>query len=473
MRRKYDIRNKRTFVIILILSIAIIGIFSLFIYKYKHTGSIEYKISTGSILQDNNKNYLELEEDGILKVRWNGNYYLMYQDKKIGLGKKVIVYNKLTKGLNLYGKFYEITESGKIINHSDVDLKNTANTKFYKLDDREYLLVDKEITSGDKSINASDYLLVELDRMGNAKLSNYKLNLKTIKPTTLFTSKYSFDIANELLKYNDLEIDLKKIIGTTNQYKKEEDEDKNKDKEDNQDEQTVITQVTANGAGGDTNVVNNNNLNGKTVTIEELLRSVKMTSIIRATESLSTIDVYYVIYDPYNEYRSVYAVIHKNGEEINVPLSKTENHVSFEGLNADKDYLIEFFYTTIDSETNKTALTSFGKLDMHTLKPQYRIQVYSISGVSNELWFKLYLQENYPISNAYVTVEIDCDGCNYEPIKKTVTNIDDYSLVVRDAVSLKGYVLGNNTTFRLTVDSVDGPDGNIEIGNSATFKLGR
>jgi len=474
MRRKYDIRNKRTFVIILILSIAIIGIFSLFIYKYKHTGKIEYKVSTGSIIQDNNKNYLEMNEDGILKIRWNGNYYLMYQDKKIGLGKKVIVYDKLTKGIKLYGKFYEITETGKIVDHIDeVELKNTANTKFYKLDDREYLLVDKEITSGDKSINASDYLLVELDRMGNAKLSNYKLNLKTIKPTTLFTSKYSFDIANELLKYNDLEIDLKKIIGSTNQYKKEEEEKKKDTEEDGNNDQAINNQVTANGGGNDTNVINNNNINGQTVTIEELLRNVKMTSIIRATESMSAIDVYYVVYDPYNEYRSVYAVIHKNGEEENVPLSKTDNHITFEGLKADTDYLIEFFYTTIDNETKETVRTGFGKLDMHTLKPQYKIQVYSISGVNNDLWFKLYLQEDYPITKAYVTVTITCDECDYQPIKKTIENIDNYNSVVRDFVSLNGYSFGANTLFRLSVDSVDGPDGNIKIGSYATFRLGR
>ncbi len=476
MRRKYDIRNKRTFVIILILSIAIIGIFSLFIYKYKHTGKIEYKVNTGSILQDNNKNYYEMEEDGLLKLRWNGNYYLVYQDKKIGLGKKVIVYDKISKGIKLYGKYYEITDTGKIVENSDeTELKNMANTKFYKLDDREYLLIDKEITSGDRSINASDYLLVELDRMGNAKLSNAKLNLKTIKPTTLYTSKYSFDIANELLKYNDLEIDLKKIIGTTNQYKEEDKKEETEDDDtDNQNgTQVADNQITANGAGTDMNTINNTNLGGRTVTIEELIHSVKMTSIIRATESLSAIDVYYVVYDPYNEYRDVYAVIHKDGEEENVPLSKTENHITFEKLKADTDYLIEFFYTTIDKDSGETVRTGFGKLDMHTLKPQYKIQVYSISGVSNTLDFKLYLQENYPISKAYITLKIECDSCNYDPIPITVTDINNGNSYIRQSVSLDGYTLGADTLFRLTVDSVDSVDGNIKIGSHATFRLGR
>ena len=67
-----------------------------------------------------------------------------------------------------------------------------------------------------------NYLLVELDKIGNAKLSNNKINLKTISPTKLVTSKYTFDIANEILTYGSDIIDLKKIIGSTNTYTKED-----------------------------------------------------------------------------------------------------------------------------------------------------------------------------------------------------------------------------------------------------------
>ena len=73
MRRKYDLRNKRTFIIILILSIIIIGIFSLFIYKYKHAEKVEYKVGVGSIVQDNDKNYCEITDEALLKVKCSGN----------------------------------------------------------------------------------------------------------------------------------------------------------------------------------------------------------------------------------------------------------------------------------------------------------------------------------------------------------------------------------------------------------------
>ena len=68
MRRKYDIKNKKSFVVILILSIAVICIFSLFIYKYKQAAKIEYVIETGSIIQDINRNYINVDEDSILKI---------------------------------------------------------------------------------------------------------------------------------------------------------------------------------------------------------------------------------------------------------------------------------------------------------------------------------------------------------------------------------------------------------------------
>ena len=219
VRRKYDGKNKRSFIIIIVLSIAIIGIFSLFIYNYTKASKIEYLIESGSVLQDVEKNYLSLDDDAKLKVRWDSNYFLTYNEKRISLGNKVIAYNTITDVLKMYGTFYEIASDGKIIeNKNENVLNNTTVPKFYKLDDREYLLVDSKIHSNDNSIETSKYLLVELDKMGNAKLSNNSINLKTISPTVLVTSGYTFDIANEILNFGEFDIDLKKIIGSTNQY---------------------------------------------------------------------------------------------------------------------------------------------------------------------------------------------------------------------------------------------------------------
>ena len=110
MRRKYDIRNKRSFLVILILMVLVVFVFSLFIYKYTKALKVEYLVESGAIIQDTDKNYIQVDDDAKLKIRWNDNYYLVYQDKEISLGKKVIVYNEITGSLKLYGDFYEIQE---------------------------------------------------------------------------------------------------------------------------------------------------------------------------------------------------------------------------------------------------------------------------------------------------------------------------------------------------------------------------
>ena len=121
-RRKYDVKNKRNFIIIIGLSIAIVGIFSLFIYNYSKAAKIEYLIESGSVLQDVEKNYLNLDDDAKLKVRWDGNYYLIYNEKKISLGKKVIAYNTIrvvtvnntqSTTLNTFSIFFHLSSSKK------------------------------------------------------------------------------------------------------------------------------------------------------------------------------------------------------------------------------------------------------------------------------------------------------------------------------------------------------------------------
>ena len=64
--------------------------------------------------------------------------------------------------------------------------------------------------------------MVDLDKVGNATLTNHKISLKTFSETVIVTSNYTFDIANEILTYGSDKIDLKKIIGSSNAYTKED-----------------------------------------------------------------------------------------------------------------------------------------------------------------------------------------------------------------------------------------------------------
>ena len=469
MRRKYDIRNKRNFIIIAILAIMVIIVFSLFIYRYMHSSKIEYAVEVGSILQDENKNFINVEEDATLKMRWNDNYYLIYQDKKINLGKKVIVYNPIDGSMHLYGKFYEIDETGKVvINDNETTLANTTTTKFYKLDDRKYLLIDRQIASDDRSIEASNYLLVELDKMGNAKLSNNKLNLKTINPTTLVTSAYSFDINNESLKYGNKTIDLKKIIGSSNQYKEKKTEE----------EKNGGSGALVNGEGNNTwnsnvgpgNIINNNDT-GNVEDMGEIKDRTKMSAIVRIQESLTQIDVDYVIYDPYNEYKSVYAEIIKPGKVDVVYLSKTDTHIVFEGLIPNTTYRINFVYTTEDSETKQIVINTFESVNLTTKMPVYSVSPYKISNVTNKLTYKVNLQEGYVINKVNVTLSFNY---NNETVKlNSSVDVASGDKSVIGSFDITNYDIDKNTLLTLTIESVEGTNGTLNIGSVYTFRLGR
>ena len=495
-RRKYDIKNKRSFIIIVILAIIIVAIFSLFIYKYTKTSKIEYVIESGTVLQDVDKNYLTVDNDAVLKIRWNDNYYLEYDDEKITLGKKVIAYNTITGGMKLYGAFYEIASDGKIIEHrNETVLNNTTDPRFYKLDDREYLLIDTKIYSEDYSIEANNYLLVELDKAGNAKLSNNKINLKTITPTKLVTSEYVFDIANELLNFGEYDIDLKKIIGSTNQYVPESSAN-NKD-DDNTNEpgtgggNNITNGVgTGNGIGtgagtGSGNVINGTD-DGDAPEMEDILTKVKMTSIIRIIEGLNQIDIDYVVYDPYNEYGSVYVEVISASKIEVVYLSKTDTHVTLNNLTANTKYKLNFIYTTVevDEETGEEEYVpyTFEQFEVSTKMPEYSISVYKISKVYNTLTYKVNLQEGFNISQVNVNLTFnykELDEVTGEMVEKTASI--DGGVDVGD--TNRSYVLGSfdiseydidaDTLLKLTVKSVVSGEVELPVNSSYTFRFGR
>ena len=498
MRRKYDIRNKRSFLIISILSIAVIVVFSLFIYKYLHTSKIEYIIEAGSVVQDVNKNYISIEEDAILKKRWNDSYYLIYQDNKINLGKNVVAYNTISGKMQLYGTFYEIEETGKIVlNKDETILANTTVPKFYKLADREYLLIDKRIVSDDRSINASDYLLVELDKLGNAKLSNYKLNLKTISPTTLVGSKYSFDIALEKLYFGKKEIDLKKIIGSTNQYvEKEKKEDDKKDTDGNGSTTNTTSTTTntnngiANNGSGFNNVIpnedvinNNNNtdnvINNKDETseianIDEIKSKTKMTSIVRVSEGLYQIDIDYVVYDPYNEYESIYVEITKKDKIDVIYLSKNDTHLLIDDLAPNTEYKLNFIYTVASGENNSIVPTTFDSMVLRTKKPSYSygISVYKLSKVTNQLTYKVSLQEGYPVDSVNVRLSFE-DIQGNDVVLNSVVSASSGDKVVYGTFDINGYDIDQDTILKLEMVSVSGEYGTLEVGKTYTFGFGR
>ena len=203
--RKYDSKNKRNIGIIVVICILVAVIFSFFLIKVINLSKVKYELESSSELFDIDKNNILLNESGTIKKKWNQKYYLTYMDEQYQIGNHVIAFNNNEISLTLYGEFYEINKNSEVnITKEETKLNNLAISRFYKLEDRKYLIVDSNIKSEDEALVTTNYLIVELDRLGNAILYNNTLNVKTFKETKIVTSTYTFDIANELLIYETL-----------------------------------------------------------------------------------------------------------------------------------------------------------------------------------------------------------------------------------------------------------------------------
>lgn len=439
--RKYDLRNKRSFLIVGIIAIILIVIFSFFIYKFIKIGNVEYKLDSGTVIMDNNNDSMVLKENATLKMKWTGNYYLKFDDSKKEevLSPNVISYDD--GKIYLYGKFFEVRNKDDIvITKDETKIDNISTPRFYKIEDRKYLLVSGSIISSDSQISANDFLLVELDKSGNAKLTNNKVNLKTISKTTLVTSTYEFDINNELLKFGDDTIDLKKIIGTSNQYK----EDDSKGSDDGTEDGTGDGTGTGNGGGNETGqtntgnvvtpdskgeVVNNkdNKINNDNKPDDTKKPQATVTSVVGVTASYNNINANYVIYDPYNNYTSTFVEVrNSSGALIKVNMSKSGNSVILDNLDYNSTYTLLFKYSY--TENGEEKYNTYYEETVNTKSPKYYITLNKVSNISKTVSYNVNLDNRAfnEIISGTVPVTINAtlrvgDTVIYGNISKEVT----------------------------------------------------
>ena len=440
--RKYDLRNKRSFLIVGIIAIILIVIFSFFIYKFIKIGNVEYKLDSGTVIMDNNNDSMVLKENATLKMKWTGNYYLKFDDSKKEevLSPNVISYDD--GKIYLSGKFFEVRNKDDIvITKDETKIDNISTPRFYKIEDRKYLLVSGSIISSDSQISANDFLLVELDKSGNAKLTNNKVNLKTISKTTLVTSTYEFDINNELLKFGDDTIDLKKIIGTSNQYK----EDDSKGSGDGTEDGTGDGTGTGNGGGNETGqtntgnvvtpdskgeVVNNkdNKINNDNKPDDTKKPQATVTSVVGVTTSYNNINANYVIYDPYNNYTSTFVEVRNSSGALikKVNMSKSGNSVILDNLDYNSTYTLLFKYSY--TENGEEKYNTYYEETVNTKSPKYYITLNKVSNISKTVSYNVNLDNRAfnEIISGTVPVTINAtlrvgDTVIYGNISKEVT----------------------------------------------------
>ena len=424
--RKYDIKNKRNIGIIIGISVIIIIMFSLI---------REYLVDTGSLIFDKDKTIVKLDKSGIIKKKWNNDYYLTYNDKSILLGAAAISYNEDTGKIVLYGKYYEIGAGDDIVvTDGETEIKSSALTKFYKLADRKYLVIDKEIKTTDGLLSTTDFLLVDLDKVGNATLTNHKVSLKSFGGTTIVTSNYTFDVQNEILTYGSNKIDLKKIIGSSNTYTKEEliPEENKGSSSDNI--TNIGTDKTENKPGDSSG----ENKTGTTV-VEEVKKATKRTSVISTNSTTNKITIDYVIYDPKKEYTSVYMEVNEEGtnkiDTIHLTASDTKYEIN--NLFPNTKYNLTFKYSYLDEENNlKTDV--FDNISVTTKKPKINLKVTNIS-------------------NGNIKYLITTDN-TYNIEKGTIKVFINNELVSSSTISING-----NTTESININPVSGDLIEIQI----------
>ena len=248
-------------------------------------------------------------------------------------------------------------------------------------------------------------------------------------------------------------IDLKKIIGSSNTYTKED----LIPEENNDGEQG------GGGTGSDTSIIEENNNPGSngnnTVTIEEVKKETKRTSIISVTSSVSKITVDYVIYDPKNEYTSVYMEVNRVGASDieRVRLNSNSTVYELSNLIPNTSYDLTFKYSYLDEENNEQTET-FDSVTITTKSPSISLKV---TRTSPGIDIRIVTTDNsYPINSATLLVLI-----NNTEVQRSEISIDGNTTSSIDVPNIEG----NDTVELRLVDFKS--NGNVINGLTASTKF--
>lgn len=424
--------NKKRFALfaIIIITIIILLITSLRL-ALKHETE-QYKIESNITLYDSDYVPIKTEEEATINKKWDGNYYLTLNNSKstYKLNKKVVSFNEAKSKVTLYGEVFKVLFDGQVEKYvKDTEIKNNSGDQFYKIADRQYLLISDSIRNESGSISTSKYLYVIIDKSGNTLILNNQIYAKTINPIVLTTSSYKFDIANEKLIVGSDEIDLKKIIGSSNEYEeKEPEEDTNEDKEDskdkveheqnnnnneNQNSNIQNGEGTAVGNQNTQNNQNNNSNSGSNVQGGGITNSntnktplSKSVSLRGAIATSSYIDIEYAVQDPEHKYQTVYAFVEAVGYENMIALDKNATTYRLTDLEPNTEYKITLGYKQITAD-NEIEDQIEDVLSVRTTRINAKLDITKVLAGKQKVYFNLKLDQNYAFDYAKVALYVD------------------------------------------------------------------
>lgn len=428
--RKLTAGNKTNFTIFAIIIILIIALLIFCLSRVLNTDKQIYQIDSGTFFYDKDNNPIKLEDEASLQAKWDGNYYLQDASKqKYNMGGQVVAYKTTTAQTTIYGKAYKIQTDGNVEKVSgETKISNYREDNFYKLEDRKYLITSSRIYNETETLNTKNYLIVIIDKAGNAYLLNNEIDSKIISPIKIKTDTFVFDVANEKLTCEDKDIDLKRVLGSTNMYEEKKNNVIEEVKTADNTSNTIIN--TNPPIYNNSSTINNNNINStnnSTTTIisggtntstddknkTELAKSVSLRSI---TPTSSTLTVQYNIQDPEDKYQTVYLTIDGDVGR-NISLDKSANQYIITGLSPNTEYSVKLNSRELD-ENGEAVETIEDLVNVRTTDIQAYIAITKVT--LNQIYFNLKLDTNYAFDTCDVALYVD--GKREEIFKKVDIN---------------------------------------------------
>ena len=476
--------NKRVFTIFAAIITLIVGVLIVALSCVIATDKEEYTISENTIVFDREYNIIEANKEGEIHKKWDGNFYLKIDKEEYLLGRQAIVYLPSRSKIFVYGTTFEVQQGGDITKIlKETEISDLKKNRFFKLEDRKYLLTGEEIKNQTGSISTKGYLIVQLDKSGNTLISNQEVNMKTIKPMKISTTTYKFDVANEKLFFGEEEIDLKKIIGSSNEYieiEKQVNEEEKEEENTQPIEQNEPTQIPNNqGIINNSNVNNNMNNqqtsgnqignagqvgsinigNGQSQNQDQnqnqqsnknenntpLAKSINLRGI---TPRSSSLDIQYAILDPENKYQTIFLDIQGDIQKT-IALDKTQRNYLITGLTPNTEYKVTLAYKEI-LPNNAVVDGIEDTMIVRTTKISDSLEIIKIA--KNRLYFTYKMDKNYVYESGKIVFYLDGE-------KQEEVDID-----VQAAVSDNGwtssveYTYGNEAILKLEGATYEGKE---------------
>ena len=206
---------KRSMLLFGVVVLGCLGAVGACVGKVVATQSDLYTIASGSTVFDNAYNQVEVSTDASVSRSWDKLYTLAVNSDKKTLGRQTVVYEPTSGAVKIFGSGYHLYPDGTVSmldNYTQVD--NLSETGFFKLSDRKYLITGSRIWDNVGLVDTSNYLIINLDDAGNARLLNDTMNVVAVEEgMTIYSDGLEFVLSSQTATIGEHQVDLTSILG--------------------------------------------------------------------------------------------------------------------------------------------------------------------------------------------------------------------------------------------------------------------